>query len=96
MNIEKMSLDELTKLHTRVTAAMPVARERELTAARKELTDLALAKGFSIPELIGKPAQRNRRKPVTVTKLRDEKSGVIWAGRGRLPKGFDRANSVPV
>ena len=53
MNIDKLSLVELKKLHERVTAALPIARAREMTAARKDLADLVAAKGFTLTELIG-------------------------------------------
>ena len=102
MNIEKLSLAELVKLNERVTAALPIARAREMSAARKELSDLVAAKGFTLTELIG-TAPKGRRTTVKAsgsprkssTKMRDPK-GVIWAGRGRMPKGFDKASAVAV
>lgn len=98
MNIEKLSLAELTKLNERVAAAIPLARVRELSAARKELADLAASKGFALKELLDTAPKAKRasgalRKPST--KMRDAK-GVIWAGKGRLPNGFDRASAVVV
>ena len=95
MNVEKLSLVELTALNEKVVAQIPIARKRELDAARKELADLAAAKGYSIRELLDAPKTRRgtgrARRPAT--KMRDAK-GVIWAGRGRMPKGFDRASAT--
>ena len=98
MNVEKLSLTELTALHARIATALPIARARELAAVRKDMEALAAAKGFAISELVGtstttKRASATARKPST--KMRDAK-GVIWAGRGRTPTGFDRASAVAV
>lgn len=102
MNIEKLSLAELRKLNDRIVVALPIARAREMSAARKEMDDLVAAKGFTLAELIdtapkgrrltAKPAGTTRKTPA---KLRDSK-GVIWAGRGRMPNGFDKASAEPV
>lgn len=94
MNIEKMSLSELTALNARVEAAIPRVRARELETARKELTDLAAAKGYSLKELIGKTPRKAKAAKAS-SKLRDAKTGVIWAGRGRIPRNFDKSRAEP-
>ena len=92
MNIDKLSLAELKALNERVSAMIPKVRARELEAARKELHDLAAAKGYSLKELTATARQpRMAMKPAA--KLRDAKSGVIWSGRGRMPKNFDRTRA---
>lgn len=91
MNIEKMSLSELTALNARVEAAIPKVKARELEMARKEIADLAASKGYSLKELIGKTTVKARP-----AKYRDTKSGVLWSGRGRMPRGFDRTQAVQV
>lgn len=92
MNIDKLSLSELKALNDSVAAMIPKVRARELEAARKEIADLAAAKEYSVAELVGKPAKARRHyKPSA--KLRDIKSGVIWSGRGRMPKGFDKSRA---
>ena len=100
MNVEKLSLTELKALHARIATALPIVRARELAAVRQEMADLATSKGFAISELVGpltttktKRASATARKPSV--KMRDAK-GVIWAGRGRTPNGFDRASAVAV
>lgn len=100
MNVEKLSLIELNALHERIATAIPIARARELAAVRKDMEALAAAKGFAISELVGattttktKRTGATARKPST--QMRDAK-GVIWAGRGRTPNGFDRASAVAV
>ena len=98
MNVEKLSLTELTALHARIATALPIARARELAAVRKDMEALAAAKGFAISELVDtttktKRASATARKPAT--KMRDAK-GVIWAGRGRTPTNFDRASAVAI
>jgi len=105
MNIDKMTYAELTELNARVTKALPDARVRELEAIRKTVTDLVAARGFSVTDLlsarefgalIDTPIQATTKRPrkaKAATKMRDAK-GVIWAGRGRQPKGFDKASAV--
>lgn len=94
MNIEKMSLAELTALNARVEAAIPKVKARELEMARKELADLAASKGYTLKELVGK-TPRKAKATGSTGKMRDPK-GLIWAGRGRMPKGFDRTQAVQV
>jgi len=97
MTVEKMSLIELKALHERIATAIPVVRARELAAVRKELADLATSRGYSFEELQvetkTKRTGATARKPST--QMRDAK-GVIWAGRGRTPIGFDRSSAVAV
>ncbi len=97
MNIEKLSLPELKALAAKVDAQIPVARARELDAARKEIAALAEARGFTlrdIREMQERLAPRRQRK--ASTQLRDMKNGLVWAGRGRMPKGFDRSRAEAV
>tara|TARA_R110000822_G_scaffold21722_12_gene68752 strand:+ start:1569 stop:1874 length:306 start_codon:yes stop_codon:yes gene_type:complete len=98
MNVEKLSLTELKALHARIATALPIVRARELAAVRQEMADLATSKGFAISELVG-PSTKTKRAGATArrpsVKMRDAK-GVIWAGRGRTPNGFDRASAVAV
>lgn len=96
MNIETMKLADLVKLNAKVEALIPVARARELEAARNEFAALAKAKGFTVKDLIGsKPKRTYARRKAPTGQLRDAK-GVIWAGRGRMPKGFDRKTATAV
>lgn len=97
MKIENLSYAELVQINERVTKAMPEARARELTAARKIVADIATEKGFALTELLGQSATpaaaKRQRKARTSTKMRDG-AGVIWAGRGRQPKNFDKTTAV--
>lgn len=96
MKIENLTLSELVKLNDRITAALPIVRARELEAARKEMRALAESKGFAISDLIGTaPKARSSRGPdrKPATKMRDAK-GIVYVGRGRLPKGYDKASAV--
>jgi len=101
MNVEKLSLIELKALHERIATAIPIARARELAAVRKEIADLATSRGYSFEELQveTKTKTKTKRTGATArtpsTQMRDAK-GVIWAGRGRTPIGFDRSSAVAV
>ena len=77
----------------------------------KQLTPGAAAYGISndpgdreLPELEtaaptikrGRGRPRKPRPSGSVHALRDPATGTIWSGRGRLPKGFDKATAVPL
>lgn len=94
MNIEKMSLSELTALNARVEAAIPKVKARELEMARKEIADLAASKGYTLKELLGKTPRKAKTAKAS-SKFRDAKTGVIWAGRGRIPRNFDKSRAEP-
>tara|TARA_R110000868_G_scaffold279539_1_gene539608 strand:+ start:125 stop:412 length:288 start_codon:yes stop_codon:yes gene_type:complete len=90
MKVEKLSLVELTALNRRIEAAIPIARNRELGEVRKQLSEMAAKSGFKLSDLFGVNA--TIRKPVA-PKYRDRETGVMWAGRGRPPRQFDRSRA---
>ena len=101
MNLDKFSLKDLTVLRAKVDAQLPLTRARDIDAAKAEMLALAAARGFALADLMGDrrphaPARKARKPRRPSTKLRDVKTGILWAGRGRPPKGFDRSRAVAV
>lgn len=43
-----------------------------------------------------KPKRPRKAKSSNGVHAMRDSAGVIWAGRGRMPKGFDKASAVPV
>jgi DNA-binding protein H-NS len=95
-NLDKMSLSELTKLKSRVDAAIPKAEAREKAEARAEILALAERRGFSISDIIGSKPAKAKPAGKVPPKWIDSQTGVKWTGRGRTPRNFDKARSQPI
>lgn len=88
MDLNRMSLADLRSLNERVAAAITVARSRERDKLRAELAAMAASHGFRIADIFGASG-----KQIVAPKYRDRKTGVLWSGRGRCPRNFDRARA---
>jgi DNA-binding protein H-NS len=94
VNLEVLSLADLTDLNKRVEVAIVAATEREKVALKAEMQALAAKRGLSLSEILGgKPSPR---KVVNLTPWRDKKTGATWAGRGRYPPNFDKSRAAPL
>lgn len=103
VDLDKMSLAQLTKLNERIERAMPAARTRTIAESRKDFEAVAERHGLSFATLVrGETPRRVHKKPgkAPFTKLApkwiDRESGIKWVGRGRIPKGFDKARAVAI
>lgn len=90
MNLDKLSLAELTDLQTQVTRAIFNFKERKKHEALAELEKRATALGFSLRELVGIDIQR-RRKPVRGKYANPANLDETWSGRGRRPRWVEAA-----
>jgi DNA-binding protein H-NS len=95
-NLDKLSLSELTKLKSRVDAAIPKAEAREKAEARAEILALAEKRGFTIADIIGSKPVKAKQTGKVPPKWIDSQTGVKWTGRGRTPRNFDKARSQPI
>ncbi|WP_299602570.1 H-NS histone family protein [uncultured Tateyamaria sp.] len=86
INLEKMSLKELSQLRSDVGAAIIVARKTErkdaLAAAQKAAAEFGftlaeLMDGSKKPKRVGAPSQPKYQHP--------ENPSVTWTGKGRQP-----------
>jgi DNA-binding protein H-NS len=81
--LERMSLKELTTLHTRINQAIAEKRIEERSGVRAKLEEMAKASGFSVAELFGSRGKGGKVAP----KYRNPKDpSQTWTGRGRRPK----------
>lgn len=98
LNLEPLSLADLSDLNKRVEAAIIVAREREKAALKAEMLALAAKRGISISEILGtgKPGTAGPRRVINVTPWKDKKTGAVWPGRGRYPSDFDKSRAAPL
>lgn len=93
MKLDSMTAKELRALRDRIDQTIEAKQAEAKVQLRDRMTAMAAEAGLSIADVIGgKPgkAKRAAGKP-----MKDTKNGIVWSGRGRMPKGFDRARSVP-
>lgn len=89
INVDKMSLKELVDLEAKVQKALANARDRERSALKEKMAELAKNHGFSVNELFG--GVRGARgaakgKSLGVAKYANpENRADTWTGRGRKP-----------
>lgn len=95
VNLEALSLADLTDLNKRVEVAIVAATEREKAELKAEMQALAAKRGLSLSEILGS-GKPSPRKVVNLTPWRDKKTGATWAGRGRYPPNFDKSRAAPL
>lgn len=88
MNIEKMTLSQLTEMLRKVESEIPKAKAREAAALREEMRKLVQDRGLSLQDMIETLAKSAQR--TVPVKYRDPKNAANeWSGRGRAPRWFD-------
>ena len=93
LNLEALSLADLTDLNKRVEVAIVAATEREKAELKAEMQALAAKRGLSLSEILG-DGKPGPRKVVNLTPWKDKKTGAMWSGRGRYPVGFDKSRAA--
>lgn len=85
MNLDKLSVMQLKALQQDVAAALVQREAQERADVRRQITELAAKRGFSLEDVLGKV---NGRKGGTVAvKYRNpDNPSETWTGRGRQPK----------
>lgn len=95
INLETLSLPELTSLRDQIAAELPRRVAQEKKNARAALELLAAERGFNLDELLGfNKVQNGRGSPrgPVAPKYRDPlQPNVVWSGRGRRPIWFVEA-----
>lgn len=86
MKLHTMSLADLKKLEAQIEAAKGAAHARARNEVKSQIIAIAAAAGFKLSDLFGP-------KRMVAPKYRDKKTGVLWSGRGRIPRDFDKARS---
>lgn len=83
-DLSSMSLEALKSLQKDVSAAIANYHERQKAEARRELEELARAKGFSLAELVS-ATPKKARKPIAAKYANPADPAMTWSGRGRKP-----------
>lgn len=90
LNVERLSLDGLEKLHAEVEAAIRTKREANQMAALTEIARLVLQAGLDA-ERVMKHLQGKRKRQAKGSKLppkyrNPDNQAEVWAGRGKRPR----------
>lgn len=85
MDLSKLSLDELKKLHKDVTKAIDSFEERARKKALAEAEAVARQHGFTIDQLFGKSI-KTTRAVVAPKYANPADPSQTWTGRGRKPR----------
>ena len=86
MDLEKLSLEELKTLQSEVSVAILNFEKKKKAEALVELKALALAKGFSLEELLENYKGKKAKKSVAPKYADPANPENTWTGRGRKPK----------
>lgn len=95
INLDKLSLAELTTLKTEVETAIVTRKEAEKAEALAKIRALAAESGFSLEELVKAPrkargsasAEKSDKRSIVAPKFaHPENPGTTWTGRGKPPK----------
>lgn len=89
MNLETMNTKQLRLLRERINAAIEVKQREAKAALREQFKRMAAEAALDLSDIVGGTAKRAGKR------MRDPKTGAIWAGIGRAPKNFDRKRAVP-
>ena len=92
MKLDILNLKELLSLNAEIQRLIPIKREEARRALLEDASKLAADHGFGLADVLGtaRPRLKIERQP-----MRDAKTGVVWRGGGRYPKGFSKARAVP-
>ncbi|MFV0370834.1 MAG: H-NS family nucleoid-associated regulatory protein [Azonexus sp.] len=88
MNLSTLSVAELRNLQQAVAAELKQREVQERENLRKELLQLAQARGFSLDELFSNEGKGKAAsgKKVRVKYRHPSDASLTWTGRGRKPK----------
>lgn len=85
MDLNSLSLDELKKLQKDVDKALNSYEDRARKKALAEADAVVRQHGFTIEQLIGKPA-KPQRPAVQAKYVNPADPDQTWSGRGRKPR----------
>lgn len=86
INVDKLSLKDLTDLEARVKKAIAAAQVREKEEFRNEVAALAARRGISVSEVFGSTRGAKPGGKVAVKYRNPDNPSDTWTGRGRQPK----------
>lgn len=90
-SLEHMNYRELLALQSEIRSAIEERRNSEKRELAAKLEKLAASSGFSLPEIIGRRAQRRPGNAAAVRYRHPSNPSLTWSGRGRRPKWLNEA-----
>lgn len=95
VNLEGMNAKQLRQLREKIDTTLVEKQKEAKAELRERFKAMAAEVALDVHEIIGASFHK-ARKPYApaMRKLRDPKTGVTWAGRGRMPMNFDRKRAV--
>lgn len=86
MNLEKLSIPELTELQARIPGEIARRKAEEKQQLMSDVAAFVAARGFALEELLGgKASKKGQRKSATAKYRNPQNPEVTWSGRGRQP-----------
>ena len=86
MDLTTLSLVQLKELQQRIPAEMKRREEAEKVAFLNEMREMALQRGLSLDDVLGKPKKGARVGSTVKVKYRHPSNPSLeWTGRGRTP-----------
>ena len=89
IQVDKLSLRELTELSAKVQAAIEPAKRREKEVVLEEIKTIAQSHGLSVHDILGRPTRGRQPMPRDIVKYRHPTTGATWSGRGRPPRWIE-------
>lgn len=87
MELKDLSLDELKKLLVAIPVEINRREKAERAQALKDLEALAVARGFTLADLVDGAKHVSKAREPAVAKYRNpEDHSKTWTGRGNRPK----------
>jgi DNA-binding protein H-NS len=83
-DVDKMSYKELQELILKAKRAMTNLQERERSALRKKMEEMAANAGLKLSEVVG--GRGGKGRTVAIKYANPEDATQTWTGRGRKPK----------
>ncbi len=95
LNIDSMTPKQLRHLRDKIDETIFEKQAEAKKLLRERFEAMAAEVALDVSDIIGK-GRGGGPKPYAAAsrKYRDPKTGVTWAGRGRMPKGFDRKRAI--
>lgn len=84
--LEGRSIPELEGLKKEIDKHIEHVRRQEIIEARKEIRDIAKARGVSVEEVIGTAKKPNSRSGKPVKYQHPQDPSKTWTGLGRRPR----------
>lgn len=85
VNVEKLSLKEITDLEAKIAKAKSQAREKAKADAKAKIDRILEMSGFTLAEVYGLPTRGRGRSKSAAKYANPDNRAETWTGRGRKP-----------